>query len=100
MPVRSRGSLLAGTAILAGLLLAGSGCHSSPSDHDSFSIPNTPAQPSGGLLSRLGSPAMQAGYPAQPVMTYAPVPVSDPASLTPCLSGQRPFVLRRRAQSR
>jgi polysaccharide export outer membrane protein len=81
MPVRSRGSLLAGTATLAGLIVAGLGCHSSYSDHDSFSIPNTPpTQPVGSLLSRRGNPAMQAGYPAQPVVTYAPVQVSNPTS--------------------
>ncbi len=81
MPVRSRGSLLAGTATLAGLIVAGLGCHSSYSDHDSFSIPNSPpAPPAGSLLSRRGNPAMQTGYPAQPVVSYAPVQVANPAS--------------------
>jgi polysaccharide export outer membrane protein len=79
MPVRSRGSLLAGTATLAGLLLAGLGCHSSPSDHDSFSIPNTPSQPAGSLLSRRGDPAPTVAYQAQPVVRYAPAPAGVPA---------------------
>ncbi len=86
MPVRSRGSLLAGTAALAGLIVAGLGCHSSYSDHDSFSIPNTPPQ-AGNFLSghndmalptaypaasTAAYPASPAGYPAQPMVQYAP----------------------------
>jgi polysaccharide export outer membrane protein len=80
MPVRSRGSLLAGTAALAGLIVAGFGCHSSYSDHDSFAIPNTPAQPGGGLLSRRSITTMQAGYPAQPVVQYDSAPSFNPAA--------------------
>jgi polysaccharide export outer membrane protein len=83
MPVRSRGSLLAGTAALAGLIVAGLGCHSSYSDHDSFSIPKTPPQSgnflssgsalsNGGFLSSPGNTAIPAGYPAQPMVQYAP----------------------------
>ncbi len=52
MPVKSRGSLLAGTATLAGVLLAGLGCHSSRTERDSFSLPNQPNQSKGSLLSR------------------------------------------------
>jgi polysaccharide export outer membrane protein len=79
MPVRSRGSLLAGTAALAGLIVAGLGCHSSYSDHDSFSIPHTLSQsgPSP-LVQRVGT-AFQAGYPAQPVMSYDPASTLNPA---------------------
>lgn len=80
MPVRSRGSLLAGTAALAGLIVAGVGCHSSPSDHDSFAIPNTPPQSHGSLLSRRGTVVMQAGYPAQPVIQNGLAPSFDPTA--------------------
>jgi polysaccharide export outer membrane protein len=55
MPVRSRGSLLAGSATLAGILLVGLGCHSSRSDRDSFSLPNQSSQSKGGPLSRHGA---------------------------------------------
>jgi polysaccharide biosynthesis/export protein len=86
MPVRSKGSLLAGTAALASLIVAGLGCHSSYSDHDSFSIPNTPPQANGSFLSNLslGRPAMPAAYPvaypAQPMVEQTPMPASTPAS--------------------
>jgi len=79
MPVRSRGSLLAGTAALAGLMAAGLGCHSSLPDHDSFAIPKTPPHPDGGILARLAAPAQPAGYPAQPVVTYGPETMPTPA---------------------
>lgn len=81
MPVRSRGSLLARMAALAGLTAAGLGCYSSHSDHDSFAIPNTPPHPDGGILSRLASPTQPTGYPAQPVITYGPatMPTAAPA---------------------
>lgn len=89
MPVRSRGSLLAGTAALAGLIVAGLGCSSSHSDHDSFSIPRTPPHPDGGILSRLPAPGRPIGYPAQPVITYDPAsmpvqaPMGQPVTLQP-----------------
>jgi polysaccharide export outer membrane protein len=87
MPVRSRGSLLAGTAALAGLIAAGLGCHSSPSDHDSFSIPNTPPQTSTSFLSRRGSAVPQVGYPAQPLVQAGQASpaaaVSNPVTLLP-----------------
>jgi hypothetical protein len=81
MPVRSRGSLLAGTAALAGLIAAALGCTSSPADHDSFAIPNTPPHPDGGILSRLAAPMQSTGYPAQPVVTYGPatMPTTAPS---------------------
>ncbi|MHB1423537.1 MAG: polysaccharide biosynthesis/export family protein [Gemmataceae bacterium] len=82
MDVRSRGSLLAGTAALAGLIAAGLGCHSSPSDHDAFSIPKTPRQ-NINLLSQRADTAMPAAYPtqpvgysAQPVLQYDPAPAA------------------------
>lgn len=84
MPVRSIGSRLAGTAAFAGLIVAGIGCHSSYSDHDSFSIPNTPPQPNGGILSRLGSAVMPtaypAAYPAQPMLGNMPAPSASSAA--------------------
>jgi polysaccharide biosynthesis/export protein len=84
MPVRSRGSLLAGTATVAGLIVAGLGCHSSYSDHDAFSIPNTPPQTNGSLLSNLVKPAMPAAYPAaypaQPIVEQMPVPFPSPGA--------------------
>ncbi len=80
MPVRIRGSLLAGTAALAGLLLAGLGCHSSYSDHDSFAIPNSPPHANAGPLFRRGTTTTQAGYPAVPVNQNGPAPSFDPAA--------------------
>jgi polysaccharide export outer membrane protein len=77
MPVRSRGSLLAGTAALAGLIVAGLGCHSSPADHDAFSIPRTPPQNGhflSGILPNRGETTIAAGSPAQSVVQYAPAP--------------------------
>ncbi len=101
MPVRSRGSLLAGTAAFAGLIVAGIGCYSSPADHDSFSIPHTQPQtgnflsnsgllPGHGLLASQGTPAMPTSYPAadqaQPIMQYATTPSPSP--------GARPVILQ------
>ncbi len=101
MPVRSRGSLLAGKAALAGLIVAGLGCYSSPADHDSFSIPHTPPQTgtflsnSGllaghGLLASQGNPTMPVAYPAadqaQLMMQYATTPSPSP--------GARPVILQ------
>ena len=83
MPVRSRGSLLAGTATLAGLLLAGLGCHSSPSDHDSFSMRNTTGQTSDGFVSQGDAAVPSAGYVAQPAVRYGPAPASAPVTLQP-----------------
>ncbi len=87
MPVRSRGSLLAGTAAFAGLIVAGLGCHANPADHDSFSIPKTPPPANGSVLSRLASPARPTGYPAQPVAAYGsaplPAPAGQPVTLQP-----------------
>ncbi|MGH7172706.1 MAG: polysaccharide biosynthesis/export family protein, partial [Gemmataceae bacterium] len=72
-------SLLAGTATLAGLLLAGLGCHASRSDHDSYSI--TPAgQSSSGFVSPGDVVASSAGYVAQPTVRYGPPPSYAPAS--------------------
>lgn len=83
MPVRSRGSLLAGTATLAGLLLAGLGCHSSPSDHDSFSLPNQRAQSSVNLSSPSDVPEVIAAS------SPSPSPVSyNPANTAPSGTGQ------------
>jgi polysaccharide biosynthesis/export protein len=93
MPVRSRGSLLAGTVALASLVMAGAGCQSHPSDHDAFASPNT-GQITSGLFSRHGDRAIIASTPSQPVAGFAPtssavqgpgpvtfqsVPVSAPA---------------------
>lgn len=87
MPVRSRGSLLAGTAALAGLIAAGLGCQSSYTDHDSFAIPKTPpVPPIGSLLTHRDNPALPTGYPAQPVFTYGPAPSPNPFA--------RPLTLR------
>jgi polysaccharide export outer membrane protein len=95
MPVRSRGSLLAGRAALAGLIVAGIGCYSSPADHDSFSIPHTQPQSghflsNSGLLAGHGNPAMPVAYPAvdqaQPIMQYATTPSPSP--------GARPVILQ------
>ncbi len=95
MPVRSRGSLLAGTAAFAGLIVAGIGCYSSPADHDSFSIPHTPPQSghflsNSGLLASHGTPAMPVAYPAadqaQAMMQYATTPSPSP--------GARPVILQ------
>jgi polysaccharide biosynthesis/export protein len=95
MPVRSRGSLLAARAALAGLIVAGIGCYSSPADHDSFSIPHTQPQSgnflsNSGLLAGHGNPAMPVAYPAvdqaQPIMQYATTPSPSP--------GARPVILQ------
>jgi polysaccharide export outer membrane protein len=78
MPVRSRGSLLAGTAALAGLIAAGLGCHSSYSDHDAFAIPKTPPQ-NGHFLSPHSEPALPTAYPAQPMVHSGPAASPNPA---------------------
>jgi polysaccharide biosynthesis/export protein len=83
MPVRCRGSLLAGTATLAGLLLAGLGCHSSRSDQNSFSLPKTTGQPSGGFLPQGNPAAPSAGYVPQPAVGYGPAAGYTPAALQP-----------------
>jgi polysaccharide export outer membrane protein len=103
MPVRSRGSLLAGTAALAGLIVAGLGCHSSYSDHDAFSIPNTAPQSGSfltsgsGLLPSRGETTIQAGYPAQPIVGNAPAPMSAPVArpmMLPSAATARPVMLQ------
>ena len=83
MPVRSRGSLLAGTATFAGLLLAGLGCHSSPSDHDSFSLPKQPAQSSVNLSSPSNVPEVIAA--SLPSLSPA---TNNPANTAPPGTGQ------------
>jgi polysaccharide export outer membrane protein len=83
MPVRSRGSLLAGTATLASLLLAGFGCHSSPSDHDSFSLPNQPAQSSVNLSSPSDVPEVIAASSPSPSLAS-----SNPVNAAPPSAGQ------------
>jgi polysaccharide export outer membrane protein len=80
MPVRSKGSLLAGTASFAGLILAGLGCHSSPSDHDAFSIPNTTNQPNGVAVSQGDVGKTRVGYVAQPVVHYGSTPAAAPTA--------------------
>jgi polysaccharide export outer membrane protein len=80
MPVRSNGSLLAGTATFAGLILAGLGCHSSPSDHDAFSIPNTSNQPNGAAVTQGGIAGNRVGYVAQPVVHYGSTPAAAPTA--------------------
>src|SRR5262249_2594931 len=80
MPVRSRGSLLAGTATLAGLLLVGVGCHSSPSDHDSFSMSGNGGQPANGQPPLGGTPVMMGMEPGQQAFRYVPSSSSPPAS--------------------
>jgi polysaccharide export outer membrane protein len=77
MPVRSRGSLLAGSATYAGLLLAALGCHSSPADHDSFSIPTQPASSNGGLFSQRGHREVIAVTQTPAAVQY--VPPASPA---------------------
>ena len=84
MPVRSRGSLLAAMATLAGLLLAGLGCHSSRSDQDSYSITSA-GQPMDGSLSPGGAAVPSSGYPGQPAARYGSAygPASTPVTLQP-----------------
>ncbi|HTU16656.1 MAG TPA: polysaccharide biosynthesis/export family protein [Gemmataceae bacterium] len=95
MPVRSRGSLLAGTATLAGLLLASLGCHSSRSDHDAYSISPATAQPADGSLPPGGAAVPSAGYAAQPVAyqraAYAPVTL-QPVPGAPLAAGRREVI--------
>jgi polysaccharide export outer membrane protein len=94
MPVRSRGSLLAGTATLAGLLLVGVGCHSSPSDHDSFSMSGNGGQPANGQPSLGGTPVMMGMEPGQQAFRYVPssssAPASGPMRLQPVPAAQSP----------
>lgn len=79
MPVRSQGSLLAGTATFAGLLLAVCGCHSSPSDHDSFSMSNQASPANGTLLARGGTQEVIASTVPQTPVRYAPaLPAAPP----------------------
>jgi len=98
MPVRSRGSLLAGTVALVGLIVAGAGCHSNPgAEHDSFSIPTEPGQqPISRLFSRLRDPA---ALPADQGQRIAPTPVAAspvpnptpaPVALHPVPAAQAP----------
>ncbi len=87
MPVKSRGSLLAGSATLAGVLLAGLGCHSSRTDRDSFSLPNQPNQSKGSLLSRHGAAAeviasSENSVPAGQGVPIAVFPNASRASMT------------------
>lgn len=79
MPVRSRGSLLAGTATLAGVLLAGLGCHSSRSNPDSFSFANTTGQASGGFMLQGNTAAPSAGSTLPSAVRYGPAPAYTPA---------------------
>jgi polysaccharide export outer membrane protein len=94
MPVRSRGSLLAGTTTLAGLLLVGIGCHSSPSDHDSFSLSGNGGQPANGQPSLGGTPVMMGVEPGQQAFRYVPssssAPASSPMRLQPVPATQSP----------
>jgi polysaccharide export outer membrane protein len=55
-------------------MMAGIGCHSSPSDHDSFSIPNSAGTSSFTPLASRGATSMQAGYVAQPVIREGTAP--------------------------
>ncbi len=87
MPVRSRGSLLAGTVALVGLIAAGLGCHSSYSEHDAFAIPKTHPQ-NGNFLSHPSEPTLPTAYPAQPVVNSRTAPSSSAASAV------RPVILQ------
>lgn len=95
MPVKSPGPLLAGTATLAGLMIvAGFGCHSSPSDHDSFAIPNRAGPSSGGLLSRRGvaaPPVLPNGAAPAVVPTSAPL-LLQPAPAAAAPAGKREII--------
>ena len=86
MPVRSRGSLLAGTAAFASLIMAGAGCQTHTTDHDAFANPNNPGQVTSGLLSGLGGSArMAAENPAQTVTGDGPMPTYNQATGPVCV---------------
>ncbi len=95
MPVRSRGSLLAGTVALAGLLTVGLGCHSGPVDHDSFAIPsanNSTGQPAPPRFAfRHRDSAMPGAMPTQTVSFTPGAPIAQsvaPVALQPVPSVQ------------
>lgn len=97
MPVRSRGSLLAGTVALVSLIVAGTGCHSNPgAEHDSFSMPTEPGQPISRLLSRQRNPAMLPADQGQTIGVSAAARVSvqapapAPVALQPVPAAQAP----------
>ncbi len=85
MPVRRRGSLLAGTVALTCLLMAGPGCQSSHTpDHDAFAIPNETGQAASGLLSHFRDPAPMGGNQAPTVGVSAPLPATaQPPAASP-----------------
>lgn len=95
MPVRSRGSLLAGTVALAGLLTAGLGCHSGPVDHDSFAIPsatNATGQPAPPRFAfRHRDAAMSGAMPTHTVSFTPGAPIAQsvaPVALQPVPAAQ------------
>lgn len=95
MPVRSRGSLLAGTVALAGLLTAGLGCHSGPVDHDSFAIPsanNATGQTAPPRFAfRHRDPAMSGAMPTHTVSFTPGAPIAQsvaPVALQPVPAAQ------------
>lgn len=99
MPVRSRGSLLAGTVALAGLILAGTGCHSNPgAERDAFSFPSESSQPISRLFSRHHDPVALpaergqtiAVSPAVSAPAAAQAPAAAPVSLQPVPAAQAP----------
>src|SRR5579871_6165379 len=80
MPVRSRGSLLAGRTLLAGLLLAGFGCHASHSDHDAFALHNSGSQANTGFTPAQGEVIASTATTNQPVVRYSSAPPAVPSA--------------------
>jgi polysaccharide export outer membrane protein len=93
MPVRSRGSLLAGTAALVGLFTASLGCQTSlTTDRDAFSIPNHPGQPTSRLLSLLHRDATPAGTAHAPLVSGFTPAAAPSQGVTPIALQQVPAV--------
>jgi polysaccharide export outer membrane protein len=94
MSFRSRGSLLAGAALVS-LFAAGLGCQTSlTADHDAFSIPKTNGQPTSRLLSLLHREATPAGTAHTPLVSGF-TPAAAPAQgVTPITLQQVPAAPR------